>query len=65
MVNRSAELIQVATAHLLSNGNWFLEAVSCAMGSNAGKEGWKMVTVKEGGLWQYRFRVVKTVVKPH
>lgn len=26
------------TAHLLSNGSQILEAVSCAMGSNAGKK---------------------------
>ena len=41
------ELIQEKTAHLLSNGNQVLEAVSCAMGSNAGK-------TRDGSWWLRR-----------
>lgn len=37
MVHRSVELIQMKTAHLISNGSQFRGDVSCAMGSDAGK----------------------------
>lgn len=38
------------TADLLNNGSQILEAVSCVMGSNASKKGWKLVTEEACGL---------------